>query len=283
MVNFDGYLIDDHTNFLNHQNRAFGHGDALVERVRLVAGKLIFWEDHYFRITSSMRILRMQIPMTFTMEFLEDEILKTIEDTSPDLNFEIQIFIFRKDEQEDGARPNAISYLIESRPLHAPFFELQDQTFEVEIFKDYYRSFGLLSTLDTTNKILPTIAQVFAKENGYQAAILLNTNKQVIGTTFGTIFMVNGDTITTAPLEDGAKNMVLRKKAIESCKNWKGYLFQETSISPFDLQKADELFIVDDINGVVPITKYRKKLFETVVAKQLLGRLNALARFSNVS
>ena len=283
MVNFDGNLIDDHTNFLNHQNRAFGHGDALVERVRLVEGKLIFWEDHYFRITSSMRILRMQIPMTFTMEFLEREILKTIENTSLDLNFEIQLFIFRKVEQEVVARPNSISYLIESSPLSAPFFELQNQSFEVELFKDYYISFGLLSTLNTSNKILQTIAQVFAKENGYQAAILLNTNKQVIGSTFGNIFMVKDDAITTAPLEDGAKNTVIRKKTIESCKNWKGYVLQEASISPFDLQKADELFIVDDINGLIPITKYRKKQFATVFAKQLLGRLNALARFLIVS
>ena len=56
---------------------------------------------------------------------------------------------------------------------------------------------------------------------------------------------------TTAPFEDGAKNTVIRKKTIESCKNWKGYLLQEASISPFDLQKADELFTnVDDVNGV---------------------------------
>jgi branched-chain amino acid aminotransferase len=39
--------------------------------------KIFFWEDHYFRLMASMRIMRMDIPMDFTMEFLEAQILKT--------------------------------------------------------------------------------------------------------------------------------------------------------------------------------------------------------------
>ena len=35
---------------------------------------------------ASMRILRMEIPMTFSMEFLEKEILKTIEATIDEIN-----------------------------------------------------------------------------------------------------------------------------------------------------------------------------------------------------
>ena len=43
------------------------------------AGKIYFWEDHYFRLMASMRILRMEIPMNFTQEYLEKQILATIE------------------------------------------------------------------------------------------------------------------------------------------------------------------------------------------------------------
>ncbi len=42
-------------------------------------GKILFWEDHYFRLMASMRIMRMEIPMNFTMEFLEAQILETLE------------------------------------------------------------------------------------------------------------------------------------------------------------------------------------------------------------
>jgi branched-chain amino acid aminotransferase len=48
----------------------------------------------------------------------------------------------------------------------------------------------------------------------------------------------------------------------------------EEPISPFDLQKADELFITNVISGIQPITQYRKKEFESVLAKVLLEKLN---------
>jgi branched-chain amino acid aminotransferase len=50
----------------------------------------------------------------------------------------------------------------------------------------------------------------------------------------------------------------------------------EQSISPFDLQKADELFITNVIIGIQPITKYRKKEYKTDLAKELIANLNAL-------
>jgi branched-chain amino acid aminotransferase len=50
----------------------------------------------------------------------------------------------------------------------------------------------------------------------------------------------------------------------------------EKSISPFDLQKADELFISNVITGIQPITKYRKKEFTSEVAKEITSLLNAL-------
>ena len=45
---------------------------------------------------------------------------------------------------------------------------------------------------------------------------------------------------------------------------------------PFDLQKADELFITNVIKGIQPITQYRKKSFVTEVSSQLLEKLNEM-------
>ena len=48
----------------------------------------------------------------------------------------------------------------------------------------------------------------------------------------------------------------------------------EKSISPFDLQKADELFISNVITGIQSITKYRKKEFTSEFSKEVMGLLN---------
>jgi branched-chain amino acid aminotransferase len=48
----------------------------------------------------------------------------------------------------------------------------------------------------------------------------------------------------------------------------------EEIISPFDLQKSDELFITNVIKGIQPITKYRKKEFSTNISTILVQKLN---------
>jgi branched-chain amino acid aminotransferase len=50
----------------------------------------------------------------------------------------------------------------------------------------------------------------------------------------------------------------------------------EDVISPFDLQKADELFFTNVIKGIQSITKYRKKEFTTTTANVLVQKLNEL-------
>ena len=56
------------------------------------------------------------------------------------------------------------------------------------------------------------------------------------------------------------------------------YTFEEASISPFELQKADELFVTNVIVGIQPISKYRKKTYANDVAKDVLAKLNVKAR-----
>jgi branched-chain amino acid aminotransferase len=86
--------------------------------------------------------------------------------------------------------------------------------------------------------------------------------------------MVRGTTIITPPIEDGCLRGILRKQLIEICSESKEYNLEETSISPFDLQKADELLITNVINGIQPVKKFRKKEFSSLVAKNLLQKLN---------
>ena len=94
----------------------------------------------------------------------------------------------------------------------------------------------------------------------------------------GNIFAVFGNTIKTPPLKDGCINGITRKILLSILTRSKEYTLLEASISPFDLQKADELFITNAIVGIRPVTKYKRKTFETAVAKSLIGQLNANAR-----
>ena len=74
MINFNGTILQQSNQLIN--NRGFLYGDAVFETLRIVNNKNLFIEDHYFRLMSSMRIIRLDIPDYFTPKFLEDNILK---------------------------------------------------------------------------------------------------------------------------------------------------------------------------------------------------------------
>ena len=164
--------------------------------------------------------------------------------------------------------------------MENPFYTINEEDYEVELFKDHYLTSGLLSTLKSTNKIINVLASIYAEENDYQNCLLVNEKKSVVEGINGNLFVVKGNTIKTAPLEEGCLNGITRKKLIEVIGKLDDFTLEEAAVSPFELQKADELFLTNVITGIQPITKYRKKTFENKVAKQLLAKLNASARLA---
>ena len=280
MVNFNGQLLQEDFSYLNHNNRGLLYGDALFESIRAVNNHIYFLEDHYLRLMASMRILRMDIPMNFTMELLEQEILKTIAASESPKASRVRFTVFRNNGGLYTPRTNTISYIIEVKELNDLFFILSEKPYEVELFKDFYIAKNLLSNLKTNNRILNVVGSVFARENDYDNCLLLNQDKQVVEALNGNIFLVSGNVIKTPPLTDGCLDGILRKKLIEIISKLDHYQLLEESISPFELQKADELFVTNAISGIIPITKYRKKEYGIKVSNDFVGKLNMAARIT---
>lgn len=281
MVNFNGNLVSSQDTLFTSENRGYKYGDALFETLKVVNGKIFFWEDHYFRLMASMRIMRMDIPMSFTMEFLENEILKTIE--ANDLLSSSARVRLNIDRGEGGkylpSENSKVTYSIITEAFDEPFYTVKEgQTYEVDLYKDFFIAPGLLSGLKSNNKAIQVIGSIYAKENDLNNCLVLNTNKSVIEALNGNLFLVKGDKIKTPPLEDGCLKGVMRKQVLEVLSKDVNLYIEEASISPFELQKADELFITNVIQGIVPITKYRKKTYGCQLAKDLTNKLNARIR-----
>jgi len=280
MVNFNGKLTDSNQ-IISTENRGFNYGDALFETIKVSHGKLLFWEDHYFRLMASMRILRMEIPMNFTMEFLQEEILKLLTAKNAlEQTLRVKLFINRKEGGLYLPETNDVDYIISSKPLDSDFYLLNDTSYQVDLFKDFYVAPGLLSTLKTNNKVLHVVGSIYAKENKLQNCFLLNTNRQVVEALNGNLFLVTGTVIKTPPLLDGCLKGIMRKQLMEIIKQMPEYTLEEASISPFEIQKADEIFITNVITGIQPISQYRKKIFTNEVAKSLLQKLNVKMRLA---
>lgn len=272
MINYNGKLLPEATASISLNNRAFKYGDAVFETIKVKNKKVHFVEDHYFRLMASTRMLRMQMAMDFTLEYFESEILQLV--TALGLtNARIRFSVFRKEGGLYNPLTNETDFLIEGKELNEPI----KSDYEVELYKDHYLYSGLLSTIKSNNKILNVIASVFMAENGYDNCLLMNEKKQLVEAINGNLFLVKGNTILTPSLTEGCIKGVIRKKLIEILKKDVDLTIVETEISPFELQKADEVFITNAIVGIQPVTKYRRKTYTTQVSENLQKKINALA------
>lgn len=264
MLNFSGKLISKSDLNISFRNRALKYGDGIFDTLKY-NNDIYFIEDHYFRLMSSMRMLRMKIPMYFTMQFYRDEIIKTIVNNKFDGEVRIRVSVFRKKGGLYTPITNDIDYIIEVEKLNYRAKE----GYEIELYKDFPVLSGLLSTMKTNNRLVNVLSAIFADENNYENCILINEKKNIVETTNANIFLIFGNRVVTPLLTDGCINGIIRLKLLEFFKNSKKFEFVERSVSPFELLKADEIFLTNSVFEIQSVTKYRKKQFNTEKTKEI--------------
>jgi len=280
MLNHNGKFIDESHPKID--NRGLLFGDGVYETVRVLDGKVLFLEDHYFRLMSSMRIVRMEIPMDFTMEFIEGQFLETARHAGCANSGRVRLTVYRSGSGFYLPETNEVEWIASAQRLDTNLYSFSENAYEVELFKDSYVARQLLSTIKSTNKLVNVTANIFADENGYDNCLLLNDSKNVVEAINGNLFMLTGRKLITPAISEGCLNGVMRKQVLALTRKNADLEVLEDVISPFDLQKADELFITNVISGIQPITKYRKKSYTTALSKDLIGKLNAQIRLGGV-
>lgn len=275
MINYNGSFLPSNS-LLSASNRSFLYGDGVFDTLKVVNNKILFLEDHYFRLMASMRIVRMQIPTNFTLEFIENQILNTATKNNCGDSARIRFTVFRNDGGFYTPETRTISYVIHASALESKIYSISNADYEVDLYKDFFISKQLLSTIKTTNKMINITGGIYAQENDLQNCLLLNNEKNVVEALNGNLFMLMGNILITPPIDEGCLNGIIRKQILAIARKIEELEVFEKPISPFDLQKADELFITNVITGIQPITKYRKKSYTTNLANQLLIKLNEL-------
>lgn len=279
MVNFNGN-IQENSSISIENNRGFLFGDSIFETIKVLDNKVLFLEDHYFRLMASMRICRMEIPMNFTMEYFESQIVNLVQALNIANSYRVRFSVYRDSEGFYLPKSRKVKFIVTASPLNFELYVLGKENYEVELYKDFYISKQLLSSLKTNNKMIQITGSIFADENGYDNCLILNDEKNVVEALQSNLFMKTGNVVVTPPVSDGCLNGIMRKQVLEILKKTEGIVAKETSISPFDLQKADELFLTNVISGIQPITKYRKKEYGIEFTAEVLKRLNAQIRLS---
>jgi branched-chain amino acid aminotransferase len=272
MINYNGAIIEKSDLPSAEIARATMYGDAVFETLKMQEGKLFFIEDHYFRLMAGMRILRMPISMDFTPEFFIEQAERLAEEIAIE-NGRLRIQVVRvADGKYTPSEDQSTVWWMELEELESIEYIHSEKGLTVDLFKDHYIQPGLLSTIKSSNSLPYVLGGVYARENNLDAVLMVNDNKMLVEANASNVFVLKGDVLRTAPLEDGALRGVFRKNLL----NWGkeiGLQVKEESINPFDLQKADEIWLTNTISGVQWVEKYRKNTYKGDKAKELVALL----------
>ena len=271
MINFNGKITDLSDQLIN--NRAFLYGDAVFETLIIFNDKILFWEDHYFRLMSSMRIIRLDIPDKYTPEFFKENIIKIHNNISQTGNSRIRINIYRSSGGKYKPKKNTPSFIISCESINYNTYKLNKGHYEVDLYKDYYLDNQLISSIKSNNKIINVVASIYASENGFDNCILLNKDKLVSEFINSNLFIIKDEKIYTPTLKSGCLNGVVRKNLFKILSS-SSFELCEQDLSTFDITQSDEIFGTNIAQGIFSVTKFRKKDYDCSKTKKIITILN---------
>lgn len=249
-------------------------GDHITETLKISDGQILLWEEHYFNLMASLRIFRMKIPIGFTPEFLEEEILKTIR-TNQILNAKVSIIVFRNTEPETALTRSDISFVIKTEGLANSNYLWYNELSEIDIFKDFSVNPTFFSQV-RSHKPEEIVALAYMQENDYHDLVLLNPDKRIARTVLGNPFLIQGNSVKTPKISEGGIRSVLRNHLVKLIDKSSEFELEEAKIFPFELQKTDELFVCIESQGILSIHQNRKKTYTTEKTKRIVEILNEI-------
>lgn len=233
---------------LSPDSRAIRYGDGLFETLKLVNGRLILADEHFSRLWKGMQLLKFEVPRLFTPEKITAEIVQLIAKNKL-TNARIRIAVFRSNGGLYDAENMQPNYTIQVWPLAAGNGQLNNNGLQLGIYKDAVKSCDAFANIKHNNYLPYFMGALFAKENKYNDAVILNQSGRVCDSTIANIFMIKNEVIYTPSLAEGCVAGVLRKVLLQNLPAL-GFEINETEISVEMIKAADEIFVSNSIYNI---------------------------------
>ncbi|KAA3642579.1 MAG: hypothetical protein DWP98_13490 [Bacteroidetes bacterium] len=270
-INYNGQLILEKEISLK-LNRAMRFGDGMFETIRVINGKPVWWDEHYFRLKSGLEYLSIKIPDLFSEELLVDA-LSVLNRNQLKGGGILRILIYRKGSAGYTPTNYDFDYIIESDDLENNFFELNKKGLKVDISETVHISPSEDLAFKSLNKIPYIRASIEKTKRGFDDLLIKNTSGSIIDSCSSAVFLVKNNSFYTPKLSAGALNSVTRNKLLKFLKE-RTYKVYETSITTKQIEAADELLLLNSIHGVRWVGFYKKSRYFHRKANEIIAIFN---------
>lgn len=237
------------------RNRAFLHGDAVKVSFFVRNSQLIMAEECYFFLMASMRKMRMDIPLSYTLEFFQQLFAENVIENGVQ-NGIVNFMAFRNNAAENLSKTKVdfcfdvtqTNILETGSPL------------EMDMLKEITVNTNLLSNI-RVHCPENVYAEIYASENDLEDVILLNPNKRIARSIYGNLLFLQGNMIRIPKQTEGAYISPLMENFVTFVHKTNLAEIDQAEMNAFESQKADEILMISDEKGIFPVTKIRNKEF----------------------
>lgn len=226
-------------------------GDSLFETIWFDGNKLVFLEQHIYRLEQSMKELL--FPAQNKLYDIENICYNLLEKNNLHKNeASIRITVTR------GHTTRGINIDKTCKPTlmvnTREFNRSCIQNFQACIFTDFPKNeYSPIIKHKTGNYMENILAKNHAQSKGYDEAILTNTKGNITETTVGNIFFIHNGTLLTPKISDGLLPGITRAQIIKTC-NKNNIQILEKSIHKNEVHKFTEAFCSNSLVGIQPIS-----------------------------
>ncbi len=231
-------------------------GDAVKVSFFVRNSRLIMAEECYFFLMASMRKMRMNIPLTYTLEFFQNLFTENVIDKGTSDGI-INFLVYRNSDDQSLSKAE-ISFYFEVKNMD-DILEIQGET-ELDLIKEINVNTNLLSNIHV-HCPENIYAEIYAKENDLDDVILLNPNKRIARSIFGNLLFLEENIIKIPKQTEGAYISPLMENFVTFVHKKNLAQIQESEMIAFESQKAEEILMISDEKGIFSVTKIRNKTF----------------------
>jgi branched-chain amino acid aminotransferase len=219
---------------------------GLLETLRVYEGRPFLWERHLQRLTASAIELDFPPPRPDALRAALDDLLaeKGLSDAV------VRITLTRGGNQ--GPRGSGIR--IEAEPLATRLWRGSLRGDPRAIVSRTPLEPGALGRHKTTGRLAYHLAREEARAAGADEALLVSPAGRVLEGAVSNVFARIGGELLTPPLAAGILPGVTRGFVLEACRD-RGIRAREAPLRPADLEQAQEVFLTNSVQQVVPLAR----------------------------
>jgi branched-chain amino acid aminotransferase len=164
--------------------------------------------------------------------------------------------------------------LIQSWPLNPENNNLNENGLVIGDFTGGFKAADGFANLKSNNYLMYVMAAMFAKQQHWNDALILNHLGTYADATIANLWMIKDGKIFTPTLADGPVAGTMRQFLLDNLEE-AGYSVVEKSITKKELAAADEVFLSNAIYGIKWVKQHENAVYVCNIAASIHASLIA--------